>query len=268
MRLERLLPEFNDDDLYRFHLAKKEPSGTRPLDALAKSREEWTKWQLFKGNGKDRFTKDRIVTFAQMHGDKFLFGGVFEILSRHQKVYKVVHTEDYSELIGRLIVQYDGLNKRATVFKPSYIYENTIIAGIHEHPFKGEPFVSYDEINHDFSALELIVRNNLSDWRVALSSVGGVYLISDKHSGKQYIGSAYGEHGLWQRWHSYVTTFHGRNEDLVDLFNGKSEKYFRDNFVFTTLEVIPLSRPVDEIKTKEALWKRKLFTRLHGYNKN
>ena len=171
-------------------------------------------------------------------------------------------------MIGRLVIEYNGGNSRATVFRPSYIFSNSLIAGLYEHRFKGEPFVSFEEINHGFSAIELIVNNNLPDWRVALSSVSGVYLISDRSSGKQYVGSASGALGIWGRWQTYIDTFHGTNEDLVELFNDKSESYFRKNFVFSILEVIPLSRSQDEVLQKEDLWKRKLFTRVHGYNRN
>ncbi len=33
-----------------------------------------------------------------------------------------------------------------------------------------------------------------------VSSVNGVYLILDTRTGNQYIGSAYGNDGIWQKW--------------------------------------------------------------------
>ena len=250
MDLATIMPDLFEDKIYRFHLAKTAISGNRPLDALTKSDEEWLRWQAYRGNAKERFTVDYIVSFAQLSGNKFLFGGIFQITSRKSAKYKVRYTKKYKELIGRLILEYTGNNTRVTVFKPSHIYENSSISGIYEHKFQGEPFVSFEEINHSFSAIEIIIKNSLPDWKVALSSVSGVYLLSDKKTGKYYIGSAYGGNGLWGRWCSYVNNFHGSNDELVELFNKKDESYFRNNFVFSVLEIISSSMTKEDVIKK------------------
>lgn len=268
MNLSRLMNNLNDDSKYRFHLAKTEPSGGRPLDSLAKSEIDWRNWQVYRGTSKERFVTDFIVSFAQISGNKFLFGGVFKITSRTGEDYEVEYSDEYNDMIGRLIIEYRGDNNRGTVFTPSYIYSNSKISGIYEYKFKGEPFISYDEINHDFSAMEIIVKNDLSDWKVALSNVFGIYLISDKATGKHYVGSAYGEDGIWGRWNSYINSFHGNNGDLVELFKEKTETYFKENFKFAILEVMSSAKTKEEIINKESLWKRKLFSREFGYNQN
>lgn len=268
MNLDILISDLNDDNIYRFHLAKTEPSGTRPLDALAKSELDWLNWQVYKGKSKERFIKDFIVSFAQINRNKFLFGGIFKITSRIGEFYDVEYSKKYKDMIGRLVIEYSGDNSRATVFKPNYIFSNSRISGIYEYKFKGEPFISYDLINHDFNAIEIIVKNDLIDWRVALSSVFGVYLISDKATGKHYVGSAYGEGGIWSRWTSYINSLHGNNIDLVELFKEKKESYFKENFQFSILEIVSSTKTNEELINKEALWKRKLFSREFGYNKN
>ena len=169
-------------------------------------------------------------------------------------------------MVGRLIIDYQGDNKRATVFRPSYIFAHTRIAGIYEYKFKGEPFISYDEVNHDFGQLEVIIKNNLNDWKVALSNVSGVYLITDKATGKHYVGSASGSGGIWVRWKSYINSYHGNNKDLKELFKKKSEKYFKDNFRFAILEIISSAKTKEEVIHKENLWINKLFTKKYGYN--
>lgn len=268
MDISAILHNLNDDAKYRFHLAKSTTTGSRPLDALAKSEETWLGWQTYRGNAKERFTVDYIVSFAQISGRKFLFGGVFQITNRAStaKRYKVKRINEYSDLIGRLVLEYKGNNSRVTVFKPTHIYKNSAISAIYEYKFKGEPFISFEEINHNFNAVEIIVKNNISSWKVALSSVSGVYLISDKKTGKHYVGSAYGTKGLWGRWCSYINTFHGNNDDLIELFTKKSESYFRENFKFAILEVISSAATKEEVIHKESLWKSKLFTREHGHN--
>ena len=63
------------DDKYRFHLAKPSDNGTRPLDVLTKSKEDWLGWKRYRGKAKERFPIDNIVSFAQISGNRFLFGG-------------------------------------------------------------------------------------------------------------------------------------------------------------------------------------------------
>jgi len=268
MELVTVMRDLCENDKYRFHLAKTTTSGNRPIDALTKSDGEWLRWQVYRGKAKERFTVDYIVSFAQLSGNKFLFGGVFQITSRKSDKYKVKYIEKYNDLIGRLILEYTGNNTRATVFRPSHIYENSKISGIYEYRFKGEPFVSFEDINHNFSAIEIIIKNILPDWKVALSSVSGVYLLSDQKTGKHYVGSAYGSNGIWGRWCNYVNNYHGSNEELVELFNEKSESYFRKYFMFSILEVLSSSMPKDEVIKKESLWKRKLLSKEYGYNCN
>jgi len=50
-----------------------------------------------------------------------------------------------------------------------------------------------------------------------LAAVAGVYLIVDRKTGKQYVGSASGEGGILSRWRSYADTGHGGNKRLIDL---------------------------------------------------
>lgn len=266
MDLSRLMNDLNDDSKYRFHLARTEPTGTRPVDVLARSETEWLGWQEYKGGSRQRFPKEFIVSFAQLNGNKFLFGGIFKITNRDGEDYEVESTEDYSELIGRLIIEYRGNPGQTTAFKPSHVFLNSRISGIYEHKFKGEPFKSYDEINHDFREMQLIIRNDLKDWKIALSKVFGIYLISNKETGKHYIGSAYGRNGLWGRWNDYTNDYHGGNKDLVKLFKNKTGKYFEDNFKFAVLGVISSATMPEEVINRESLWKDKLLTREFGYN--
>lgn len=268
MDLSVLMSDLNNDSLFRFHLAKTEPEGSRPLDALAKSDEEWKGWQIYFGKKKERFPKEYIVSFAQVSGGKFLFGGVFRIKNRSKDGYDLECTDQYKDLIGRLLINYTGDNLRTTCFTPSYIFSNSQVQGIYESKYRGEQFRSFDEINHDFGSLEVIVKNDLMDWKTALRSVFGVYLITDKSTGKQYVGSAYGEGGIWGRWITYIYSYHGNNVDLVELFKQKDVQYFQENFMFAILEVIPTTKSQSEVTYRESLWKKKLFTRKFGHNKN
>lgn len=266
MKLELIFPELNNNSLYRFHLAKQEPEGTRPIDVLARSFEEWTSWQVYRGKKKERFVRDKIVSFAQISGSKFLFGGIFNITNRSSSGYEVELDHNHEELIGRLTIDYRGENTRGTIFNPDYIFSHSTVSSISQHKYQGERFISYDRINHSFESINIVIKNELNDWKVALSSVYGVYLLTDKKTGKHYVGSAYGNQGIWGRWSDYIYGCHGNNKELKELYAIQSREYFEEFFKFTILEVLSKSLVPEEVIQRENLWKQKLQTVKFGYN--
>lgn len=115
-------------------------------------------------------------------------------------------------------------------------------------------------MNLNFTDLKALVKfpdTNLT-WVKALSSVNGIYLIKEKTTGKLYVGSAYGDRGIYGRWSTYAKTGHGENQKLRDLDP--------HNFQFSILEIIPpTTRPKDVINF-ENRWKERLGTRQFGLN--
>ena len=207
---------------------------------------------------------------------KFIFGGIFRVLERHDNWketeigYKLELTEKYESLIGRLVIdfyRYQGLRGRAFCLE-SFI-DDFSVSEILQKPYEGMDFPGYDNIKIDFSALELIIRNHKTDWRVALENVKGVYLIVDKNNGKKYVGSAYGESGIWLRWSVYMNTGHGYNDELVELISKNGTEYARNNFQFAILELRSMRTDDETIIQRESFWKDVLLTRgTFGYNKN
>jgi len=97
-------------------------------------------------------------------------------------------------------------------------------------------------------------------WMNALSSVNGIYLIRDKSSGKLYVGSAYGEDGIYGRWLHYAHSGDGGNKELKGLDPNQ--------FEFSILEIIPPTSSPEEVIHRENRWKEKLGTRVFGLNAN
>ncbi len=123
-------------------------------------------------------------------------------------------------------------------------------------------FQSFSLVDLDFRDLQNLIQfpdTNLT-WVKALSSVNGVYLIKDKVSGKLYVGSAYGEQGIYGRWSAYAQNGHGGNLELRDLDP--------TNFQFSILEIVPATTTADGVIDCENRWKEKLGTRQFGLNKN
>lgn len=104
------------------------------------------------------------------------------------------------------------------------------------------------------------------DWVAALSAVGAIYLVVDGLSGEQYVGSATGNGGLWQRWCEYARTGHGHNlklKGLCDCAAGHPA-----SFRFSILETFSRSLSRDEALLLESFFKQKLGTRAFGLNAN
>ena len=129
-------------------------------------------------------------------------------------------------------------------------------------------FTDYSELILSFEELREIVQNEYKEWKIVLSAVKGVYLITDNHTGKLYVGSAYGENGIWGRWCDYVgTNGHGGNKSLVELIKNDTD-YAGKYFQFSILMLLPKTVTADEAIAKEQLFKRKLGTNAFGLNNN
>lgn len=122
-------------------------------------------------------------------------------------------------------------------------------------------FPGFENLILSYDELKEMLDNKLSyeSWHEALSVVNAVYLIVDKGSGRQYVGSAQGQGGLLQRWKEYADTMHGNNKLMKELLHAEPESYH--NFQFTILQILPKIIPTDEVIQIENLWKKKLVTK-------
>lgn len=94
-------------------------------------------------------------------------------------------------------------------------------------------------------------------WQAILRAVKGIYLLVDRETGEQYVGSAKGGESLLARWTTYAVNGHGGN---VGLRLRKGAKYQA-----SVLQVVDGDDRIEEV---ESMWKRKLGTRVHGLNRN
>jgi hypothetical protein len=181
-----------------------------------------------------------------------------------------VITQDLSTeaLVGRLKVHLKRPGRAKAFLLENYLPEVTVTELLRE-PFTGRVFPGYEHISHPFREVEAIIRHSRPDWRAALENVKGVYLITDEKTGKRYVGSAYGDTGLWSRWSCYVATGHGWNDELCTLITQEGLDYARSHFRLTLLEYRPMKCDDRTIVERESFWKEALLTRVpHGYNKN
>ena len=275
--LKDIWPIENVSD-YKVHFARWNGSD-QPLDEWVKDRSIWRGWQEFRPT-KNEFSRRYIFSLMNFHPDgvqTWLFGGIFKVLRRHPDRYEIELTDQGKPFIGRLKL-WSEYTSRATRVNFENHYVRTVtskrypltVAEILREPFSGRAFPGYEKIDLSFSELEVLVRNDRPDWKTALEHVKGVYLITDTRSstGRHYVGSAYGDDGLWSRWKSYVNTVHGGNVELRELVSEKGLAYCRANFRFALLEYLPAYALDETVLDREAHWKQVLMSREFGLNQN
>lgn len=270
--------KLTDTDLrkYKLHLACWN-GYEQPLDVYLNNWDNWIGWNKWRGNKND-FNREYIFSLIQFYHEpnKWLFGGIFKIVERFKdwpetKIgYKLKLVELHKEMIGRLIIdfhRYSGMRGRA--FLLENYYNDFYVSEIFKKPYDGINFPGYENINIDFQELESVFKFQKNDWKGALENVKGVYVIFDKSNGKKYVGSAYGNFGIWSRWSVYVGNGHGFNNELTKIISKNGLEYARKNFRFCLLEYRPMRTDDSTIIERESYWKEALLSRNeHGYNKN
>ena len=132
--------------------------------------------------------------------------------------------------------------------------------------------VGYDltpvkEYQNLYGRLVISYKKTTQQLKRKLENVTGIYILLDRNNGKKYIGSAYGENGIWKRWSDYIYSNNGGNKEMLQLDND----YIRDNFKFTLLERYEIGTELEFIISRENYWKRVMLSRKndgYGYNDN
>lgn len=240
-----------------------------PLDVFVRDREAWEGWNGWKGR-RDDFGRRFIFSLIRYRHrpGTWLFGGIFEVIERMPAKNIVRLSDEYGEYIGRLLIKYPGPGARGRAFYFEKHFDKLVVSQVFEKPYAGEAFCGYENIEHSFSVLESIFVQKKQDWKSALENVKGVYLIVDKSNGKKYVGSAYGESGIWSRWACYIGTGHGWNDELTKIIKAEGVDYARKNFQLSILEYRSMKTDDKIIIDREQYWKRALLSSTFGYNLN
>ncbi len=257
---------------YKFHCARYSGEA-EPLDVYVDNKEAWFRWNTWFGN-RDDFSRKYIFSLIDFYSEKntWLFGGIYEVINRPSKRdtkprYTIKELTEYSHFVGRLKVQLPNPSRGRAFYLENYI-QDMYVSEILKEPYSGESFVGYENINHDFKKLVPIFKNQKSDWFSALSNVKGVYVIFDKSNGKKYVGSAYGDTGIWSRWNDYISNAHGYNDGLKEVIKANGYEYALKNFKMALLEYRPMKTDDQTIIDRENYWKEVLLSRDFGYNRN
>ncbi|MBR2895186.1 MAG: GIY-YIG nuclease family protein, partial [Oscillospiraceae bacterium] len=114
-----------------------------------------------------------------------------------------------------------------------------------------------------------ILERRKQSWIAALENQKAVYLITDKNTGKLYVGSALSDNGmLLQRWQNYIANGHGGNVELRALVNEKGFEYVKQYFQYSILENYNAKIDDSVVRKRESWWKETLQSKPFGYNGN
>lgn len=267
IRLPDVFP-IADPQRYKLHVARHN-GHEHPLDVFVRSMQEWQRWQEYRPQ-QNSFNRPLIFSIIAFYHetDQWLFGGIWRVLERLPDRYVVELTEQGAGFVGRLKL-HTTYRQRGTRINLENQIDRFTVSEILPEPYAGRKFPGHDWLEVGFAELEALVRADRPDWRGALEHTKGVYLITDTRTGRLYVGSAYGDQGVWSRWGAYVDTGHGGNVELRALLDGLGLDYCRANFRFALLESHAARTADDAVLARESHWKEILRTRSElGLNRN
>lgn len=242
---------------------------------------EFDEWQADQTN--KNFNREYVISLIYYDKNIWIFGGIYRVNNQMPQPvahsdglcgwhYDLTLTDNQKDLIGRVFVYYKK------EFRASYPClelqtknganpADICVSSILDKRVTINDFNGFDNVNISYQTLKHIIENNIATWKSALSNVKGIYLIVDTITGKQYVGSAYGEDCIWQRWSEYAKNGHGGNIELKEILLNNGNDY-RNNFKYSILEVCNMNLGNDYIIGRETYWKEVLMTKLFGLNQN
>ena len=251
---------------YKIHCAtgKEDP----PLHAFFEGR--FKAWQEYQNQ--QNFRCDEIVSLIHLEEDRWLFAGIYQVLGvKHRKngdkswyEYGTREIAGLSHLVGRVVVQFRKRFIAAYLIGPKYI-DNLLVAEIRDKRMRIADFPGYNAVNLPYRLLRTVVRKNMPQWKGALSNVGGVYLVTDVHTGKLFVGSAHSGDTIWHQWVSFAISGHADIRSLQRLLSRETGDY-QSNFRFSILEICDLKSGKDYVLAREEHWKQVLQSTPFGYN--
>lgn len=240
-----------------------------------------SRWRA--GNANNNMGDARyLLAWAQYYPygpNYFIFGGFFRVTPVIPEVidgygYDLELLDLHSEYIKRLIIKLGKPLGRQVYLRRYETVQEQLNPEVYElaPDTKLGTFPGYQNVRLRHHELQRIIANDEPSWKDALSSVKGVYVITDLSDGKLYVGSASGEaNGLWQRWSGYahLKNLTGGNLELENMRRELGDGHIVGNFQYSILEIFDPKTKAETILNRESFWKQALDSRRpHGMNGN
>lgn len=226
------------------------------------------------------FKKDVIaIGFVSLGNDNWLFTGIVQVLKDNGYAQKAdaKYIESYKKYAFRVVVKYHKVEQNGIILAKNLLPKLEVVEiWPPEKEVLDKSFPGYNNVSVSYGEL----KNRLAtsdEWRAFLKARKGVYLISDTSNGKLYVGSAYGENGIYGRWKTYVESGFDKNEvengkypnrDFQRIVKENGMDYIKKNFHYSLLETFADDVNIEYIIRRESWWKTQLLSRDFGYNAN
>ncbi len=212
------------------------------------------------------------ICLVRLYGDVWLLTTIKTITKLLDVTDAVGYLADvetkYNKYFGRVLVKYHNSGKGMGKTFTSVADELEVIEVLNDK-FTGDDFPGYENVRLSYRQLKNIIDRQLPGWIPALKNQKAVYLITDKSTGKLYVGSATAQWGmLLQRWSDYVANGHGGNKELVALVKKEGFDYIQENFQYSILENYNARMDDNYVLERESWWKETLQSKKWGYNSN
>jgi len=174
--------------------------------------------------------------------------------AEHLYHYNLNRLEGFEELQNRLVINWNA----PIVWHQHFVEKHFEVLELRPTGNFGA-FPGYRHVNLSYKELADIINNQMGnlEWYNSLAHTRGIYLILCQ--GKQYIGSATGDEGIWGRWKDYVNDPAGGNRGIaqhLDQHPGAER-----DFKFSIIETFG-----DHIAQETILQREHFFMRTHGTN--
>jgi len=263
--LSQLLPSFVPEES-KIHLASFNGVDA-PIDVYLAG--EFPEWQRHQ-SGRN-FQRKHVVSLVELSEPHlWLFAGLYGVdgvqpKQRRGYYYDLTEVPECGELNGRLVVRFARPGRNSYLLAEKWSAE----MGVHEirrDRLTIREFPGYRNVDISFAELRHLAVEAPASWSAALSSVAGVYLITDLKLGKLYVGSASGQGGFWSRWQMYAKNGHGGNKELRNLLALDQEQH--KHWRLSILELADVTACDKSVQVRESHWKNVLISRSHGLNAN
>lgn len=233
---------------------------------------------------------DIVFQFIEIEPHKWLFIDAVEITkkSREEKGYNTFTNSEfdvaeakkliiYAPFFNRLVVNWKNLPQRF-FYVDSKIIDSVEVETVLSNNYleTDEEFLGYENISRTYNRLKQVI--DKPSWKMALSNIYGVYVLTDVSTGKLYVGSATGDEGVYGRWKTYLISGYDANENengeypnkkLKELVRSEGIAYIQNNFKYSLLEIFPKNKiGRDKALQRESYWKKVFESRQWGYNDN
>lgn len=216
------------------------------------------------------------IGFIRIRDDYWLMTGIVKVI-KDNGLAKPATAEYLTKKFNfRLVIRFHKNFQNGIVLAKNIINELEVIEVWNpDKTLDDKTFPGYKNVSVNYRELKKKLES--SEWRTALSCRKGVYLITDRSTGRLYVGSAYGATGILGRWKTYIKSGYDKsevengkypNKKLQELVNEKGLSYIQDNYQYSILETFTDDVSDEYIIARESWWKEALRSRQFGYNAN